>query len=237
MISIGICDDSEVELTILQNFIVKFFQGQKLEYKMYNFSSGEDLLKFYKCHTLDLLFLDIYMQNINGIETGRSIRALDKKVEIIYCTASVSYALESYNLLAFGYLVKPFDPVRLRMLLEKFISSRPHIEHKHLVVKCNYNDHVIDYDDIVHIESDDKVLLIHTKSGEIFRTYGKLNDLETQLDSPDFLRCHQSYIINMAYIKSVSDNDFITVDGTLVPMRKREIRRLKSVYLDYKKQQ
>jgi len=237
MITIGICDDSEVELAILRNFIDKFFNLRKLEYSVLTFSSGEELLTYYKTNRLDLLFLDIYMKHINGIETGRSIRTKDTKVEIIYCTASSSYALESYNLLAFGYLVKPFDPVRLRMLLEKFIEGRPNAEHKHLVVKSNYNDRVIDYDEIVHIESDDKVLLIFTKDGECIKTYGKLNELEQQLDSPDFLRCHQSYIINMNYVKSVTDNDFITQENTLIPIRKREIRKIKSAYLEFKKQQ
>lgn len=235
MVSIGICDDSEIELTILKNFIDKHFLERKLEYTIYSFTSGEELVSYYQEHTLDLLFLDIYMKQLDGIETGRAIRTLDTRVEIIFCTASSSYALESYDLLASGYLVKPFDPDKMRILLEKFIESRPQAEHKHLVVKSNYNNRVIELDDIVHIESDDKVLMIHTTDGEEIRTYGKLNEIEQELDTPNFLRCHQSFIINMTHIKSVDENDFVTDNGDLVPIRKREIRKIKNEYLEYKK--
>lgn len=237
MITVGICDDSQIELIMLQRFIVSFFDDKKLDYRLLTFSNGEELLDYYSDKRLDLLFLDIYMKNINGIETGRSIRTLDSKVEIIYCTASSSFALESYNLLAFGYLVKPFDPVKLKMLLERFVDNKPNFEHKHLVVKSNYNDRVINLDDIVHIESDDKVLMIYTIDKEIIKIYGKLNEIEEKLDSPDFLRCHQSYIINMKYIKSVNENDFITTIGTMIPIRKREIRKIKSTYINFKKHQ
>lgn len=237
MVSIGICDDSEVELLMLQNFIVNHFDEKKLEYQLFTFSSGEELLEFYNNSKLDLLFLDIYMKNINGIETGKLIRNIDVHVEIIFCTASTDYALESYNILAFGYLVKPFDPVKLRILLDKFIDAQPHTEHKHLIVKSNYNDRVIDFDSIIHIESDDKVLLIYTTDHEVIKTYGKLNEVEEQLNSSEFLRCHQSYIINMGHIKSVNENDFITTDDQMIPIRKREIRKIKNANIEYKKKQ
>ena len=235
MVSIGICDDSEIELTLLKNFIDKQFWEKKLEYIIYTFTSGEELVAYYQEHTLDLLFLDIYMKQLDGIETGRAIRALDKRVEIIFCTASSSYALESYDLLASGYLVKPFDPEKLRILVDRFIEARPRSEHRYLVVKSNYNNRVIDLNDIVHVESDDKVLMIYTVDGEEIRTYGKLNDIEQKLDTPNFLRCHQSFIINMAEIKSVEDNDFMTTTGRLIPIRKRELRKIKNEYLEYKK--
>ena len=237
MITIGICDDNEIELMILNNFIVKYFDEKQLDYHIHSFKSGKELLSFYEKHNLDLLLLDIYMDDINGIESGKSIRSLDSKVEIIFCTASSSHALESYDMLAFGYLVKPFDANKLKQLLEKFIESRPHTEHKHLVVKSNYSDRVIDYHEIVYIESDDKVLSIYLISGETVKTYGKLNEIESQLNSTKFLRCHQSYIINMEHVKNIVEEDFLTVTDFLVPIRKRESRKIRDMYLGYKKNQ
>ena len=77
--------------------------------------------------------------------------------------------------------------------------------------------------------------MIYTVDGEEIRTYGKLNDIEQKLNTPNFLRCHQSFIINMAEIKSVEENDFMTTTGRLIPIRKRELRKIKNEYLEYKK--
>ena len=231
MISIGICDDNTMEQTILQDVITNLLEKKKIEIQFYCFTSGEDLVDFYEKKKLDLVFLDIYMKNINGIETGKIIRAKDSNVNIIFCTASSSYALESYDLFALGYLVKPFDPEKLLYLLEHYIKSHPGIEHKYIIVKSNYTDCVLNLDEIEHIESANKVLEIYLSTGGIVKTYGKLNDIETQLDSPAYLRCHQSFIINMDFVSSIDEDSFVTLSGRFIPIRKREYYQIKKKYM------
>lgn len=233
MLEIAICEDNNIDATILKNFVNNYLNQKLIGCNISIFSSGEVLLSTFEKGKYQLLFLDIYMDDMTGLEVGKAIREIDLQVEVIFCTSSPEHALESYDILASGYLLKPFAPPRMELLLERFIQHSSHLSFQTITVKSKYEDHVIRVDDIMFVKSDDKVLLYYLANGTILRCYGKLNELEQEMEFPNFLRCHQRYLINMDYIETIEDDLFTTKSNHHIPIRKHEIRKIKEQYALY----
>ncbi|HBF5972103.1 TPA: response regulator, partial [Clostridioides difficile] len=106
MIKIAICEDEKEQQELLKRYINQIFDALSVKCRLEVFNSGEELLEGYSKDT-DVLLLDIQMGQINGIDTARKVRVLDDKVEIIFITALIEYALEGYEVRAYRYLIKP----------------------------------------------------------------------------------------------------------------------------------
>ena len=109
MIKIALCDDNEVERRLLRKIVTAVLQELHQEVLIVEFSSGEKLQRNFSRGDYDLIFLDVFMKEMDGIATGRAIRKKDVKVEIILATGSDQYLREGYELHAFAYLMKPYD--------------------------------------------------------------------------------------------------------------------------------
>lgn len=232
MIRIAICDDSSIDMGIIKAFLEDYYAKKNCFCEISTFKNGEELLDTYENsgNKFHLLFLDILMDKINGMETATRIRKMDDTVKIVFCTVSPEYAVESYDVFAYGYLVKPFDAAKMRLLLDKFTKSVLGNIVSHIRVKSDYSDRLIPLNDIVFIESNDKVLLIHLKNYEVIKTYGKLANMEQQLNEEKFLRCHQSFIVNLDHVMGIDECDFKTVIKQMVPIRKKDLYKYREIY-------
>lgn len=228
MYQIAVCDDREDEAKALISCIRQYASESKKEVRVLYYPSGEALLEtFGKGKTeFALIFLDIFMDGINGIETAKDLRLYDRRVPIVFLTTSRDYAVESYEVNAAGYLLKPFQKHRVEEYLKRFLK-----ESKRLAVRSRYSYQYLDYDEIRYVESGGHMLEIHLEQ-ETITTAGKLGELEEQLSDPRFLRCHQSYLVNMDYVHRVKE-EFILRDGTRVPIRIKEKRRITESYYRY----
>lgn len=233
MIRIAICDDSRIERTILAQLLESLIKERSLECSITCFDSGEELLRKYEKEQFDLLFLDIIMSNLNGIDTGREIRKQDVKVEIIYCTSSMDFTLASYEVFALGYLLKPLAVEKLSALLDYFLQKQPDFTTKFLSIRSRYTDYIIYYKDLLYAESSDKVVSFHTVNQGVIQAYEKLMNIEEQLKDNRFLRCHQSYIVNLEHVIRAEATDFLMMNGELVPIRKRERKQIIEYYKNY----
>lgn len=233
MINIAICDDGEIEQKILENMLQGLFQKRNLMCSIEKFCSGEELLEKYENGRFDLIVLDIYMKQLNGIETGREIRKYDRDVDIIYCTSSADFALESYDVFAIGYLLKPFNSKKLDFLVGYFLERKPSLKKNHITVLSKYQEKILQFDQIRYVESSDKIVVYHMESMEDVTVYEKLGEVEEKLEDPRFMRCHQSYIVNLDYVQDVDQNDFVLPDAERVPIRKREKKKILDQYKEY----
>ncbi len=99
-----------------------------------------------------------------------------------------------------------------------------------------HKQHIIPYKNIIHMESDNKVVYIYTTTQGIVKVYNKLDAFENELADSRFLRCHQSYLVNMQYVVSVVDSDFIMIDDQMIPIRKSGRKLIVKKYEDYLKE-
>ena len=233
MINIAICDDSAKDRENIRRYVSGYFESNPHNYQASEFEKGEDLLAEYmdELRVFDIIFMDIFMSGENGMQISKKIRQYSENVKIIFMSTSPEFALESYDVFAFGYLLKPLDHEKLRTLLDKYIKEVEANE-KSLTINIKGRIHNIRYADIVYLESKNTAVIIHTLDKERYKIYDKLDNIEMRLENRRFLRCHQSYIVNMDHVSSV-DTEFRTKTDDRVLIRKRSLREIREKYYKY----
>ncbi len=233
MIKIGICDDNEIEYMLLKKIVTTLLTEKGLDYEISTFSKGEELLSAMEKEAFQLLFLDIMMEGIDGIHLGKLIRNHDLDTEIIYCTSSQEFLLASYEVFALGYVIKPYEVVQIGRLLDYFIHKHGISSTKYIMVKSNFMKRKIFFDEIIYVESMNKVVLFQTSSSGEIKVYDKLGNIEKELNNDNFLRCHQSYIINMDFVARMDESEFITITNQVIPIRRKDRKLLRERYYSY----
>lgn len=192
MIKIAICDDIASEREELQSILFMIQNTeQNWNFDITQYASGELLfmdLEEQQC-IFDLIILDIYMDGMSGMEIAHKIRKNGIQTPIVFLTASPDFALESYDVNAFGYLLKPIDADKLTAVLERLLVyyDRPRVS-----IQCDRRRRYLFLDEIMYVESRNHNIYIHLAKGEILTSGEKLNNLEEEMDGR-FLRCHQSF--------------------------------------------
>ncbi|GAA0714367.1 two-component system response regulator RgbR [Paraclostridium ghonii] len=229
MIRIAICEDEKEQQDLLEGHINKIFKDFSLKYSLYIFNSGEELLENYS-KDFDIVFLDIQLCKINGMDTARKIRLLDNKVEIIFITSLIEYALEGYKVRAYRYLVKP---VKYDELKENIINciKELDIKNKYIIVKERESRIKIDTNEITYIEVQKEDITIHTLN-QIYKTKGTMNNIEKEINCSRFCRCHKSYLINLEHTKSIKQYIAVLESKEEVPISRYRFKDVKDRFFD-----
>ena len=199
MFRIAICDDNGAVCSAIENIIDDFFKTETMHYEIDSFQSGEELLKELDDHEkYDLIYLDIELARLNGVEVGRYIREklLDDYTQIAFISAKSSYALELFQIRPIHFLVKPFTPRQVIGILEKAMELQGH-QVKIFSYKTGKAENRIPYKDIMYFSSETKKIIVHTRDGSD-SFYGKLSELN--LPDTEFVQIHKSFIINKQYV-------------------------------------
>lgn len=226
MFKIAVCDDEEeicVELTrIIKNY------SKDIEVDSY--TKGKDL--YDEIHTgrkYDLIFLDIEMDDMDGIRIAKSIRTdmKDYNTQIVYVSGKTSYFRELFEVQPMHFIEKPIDSEIVISDIEKAMKIlKKYIGKFHY--KIERTEYSIDYTDILYFESDRRKVNIYTKNGKI-SFYRKLSSIKEELSITDgFLDVHESYYINKKHIKTLKYDEVVLVNSYAVPIsqsRRKEIRR------------
>ena len=220
MIKVAVCEDSEIDRSMLEEIVGFLMTDRGLEYEI---------------NPYDLIFLDVMMNEIDGIETGKLIRQMDGNVEIVYCTSSSDFAIAAYDVHAMGYLLKPYEPGRIGAVIDYYVQKHPQKNQNFIEVKSKRKSLIIPYKDIINMESDNKVVYIYTTTQGAVKVYNKLDVFEQELADKRFLRCHQSYLVNMQYVAGLVDSDFIMINDKMIPIRKSGRKLIVKKYEDFLK--
>jgi len=215
---IAICDDESFMRSRLREAI---YSSGTLppEACIEEFSDGVALINGHALCPFDVIYLDIQMDGKSGLEIGQEIRAEDRHVIIIFVTSHQEYVFQSFPIEPFDYIVKPVDYVKVNDILKRAI--RKHNEqHYKIHFKWKETPYVLDISEVVYLESTRRHIKFVTADKE-YECVGKLDDYESKLSSYGFLRCHQSFLINMNYIKSIETASIITSLGHIVNMTVR----------------
>lgn len=215
MLRIAICDDSEDDREILKSLLEKCYISAD-EDVVYEFSSGKNAVSFLQKHPgeIDLLFLDIEMPNLSGMEAAEAIRAFDASIQLIFVTGYPDYVFDGYRVGAMDYLVKPVKEDRLREVLER-IRTLLGYKSRYYCLKNTEGSYRFYYSDISYFYSDKRKVVLVSKGKEI-DFYGKLDALETELDD-SFVRIHQRYLVNASHVEKIGHSS-VMVDGRELPV-------------------
>ncbi len=237
-ITIAICDDektirdevSECIRNIDATAVVKCFDN----------SSGILTPNF----AADILFLDIQMPGIDGMEAARKLRASGKGTVIIFVTALEEYVFKAFDVGAFQYIVKPFEAEKLIEIATRAIKSvrareqntpvtkqEPSESVRTIVVKSGGANLKIELDSVIYAEIYDRQITLHMKKGDAIEYYGKISDLE-HLAGSNFFRIHRAYLINLKYVKAY-DSQYVQLLGASIPVARGKYQDLIKAFLTY----
>ncbi|HFL3271529.1 LytR/AlgR family response regulator transcription factor [Clostridioides difficile] len=229
MIKIAICEDEKEQQELLKRYINQIFDVLSVKWRLEVFNSGEELLERYSKDT-DILLLDIQMGQINGIDTARKVRVLDDKVEIIFITALIEYALEGYEVRAYRYLIKP---VKYNNLKDNIINciKEVDIKNKYIVVKVQGSQTKLNVNEIAYIEVQKETITIHTLN-EVYKINGTMSNIEKEIDCSRFFRCHKSFLVNLEHVKSIKQYVAILENSKEVPVSRYRFKETKDKFFD-----
>lgn len=210
-IKVLIADDDNGMRTVLKKAVGKI-EGFKVVGEA---EDGEAVLLLFKEHHPGVVFLDVEMPQVTGIECAKSIMDIEPKTVIIFVTAHEEYMPEAFDVYAFDYLVKPFKVSRLIKTLERIKKTNTEKPHgngtsfaktqgalKKLMVRSKEGISLVDMYEIILIQREDRSTVIYTKN-ERFATSESLSSLEKRLDDRLFFRCHKSYLINLNAVSKI----------------------------------
>lgn len=235
MINIAICDDDRNEQVKLEKIVQAFEKQHTYNICCTVFQNGVDLISEIKTGSrFHIILIDIIMPLVNGIEIAKEIRFFDSLTKIIFISSSPEFAVESYGVEAFYYLVKPPSEEKLTALFEKAISDVFETPDESLLLNTKSGLTKVYLHNIEFVEIIGRQLNYHLKNGQIFEAKGTLGELEKALLSYEqFIKPHRSYIINMDCIDTITSNEIRTQSNKPVPISRKNYLDIKKTYMDY----
>ena len=202
MARIIIVEDEDDEAAKLENYILQFGEenGEKFEIKIYR--DGLGFIGNYEGDA-DVVFMDIKMKNVDGLEAARGMRKTDAGACLVFVTNMAQYAIKGYEVDALGFMVKPVSYFALSVQLKKALARRRGGESEEMLVKTDEGVvKRISLAAVYYVEVIGHFLTYHTAEGD-FRAYGQLSKLEKELADKNFYRCQNSYLINLKYVTEI----------------------------------
>ncbi|MFP3155975.1 LytTR family DNA-binding domain-containing protein [Lachnospiraceae bacterium ZAX-1] len=234
MFKIAVCDDEGYYRKYIKESIATYMKEVSIEYEIDIFDSGEKLIKITeKLNDYDIIFLDINMKNRDGIEVAQYIRRYFSKVEIVFVTAYVSYALEGYKVNAIRYLLKGNKNfiASLKETLDAVLKK--YVDKNSLTFSFVEGNCEIALDNLIYIESRLHKLKFYLLEQKL-TMYEKLNSIEENLKIYNFIRIHQSFIVNLKYVETINNYKARLITGKELSVPKSKYRDVKDAFILYK---
>ena len=223
---------------------LKYFLNEEKEIKLIEeFESPLDTLNFLEKNMIDVVFLDINMPDMNGINLGKIISKIYPEVKIIFITAYKDYAVDAFEVKAFDYLLKPYSEERIRNLLKSLVSTKNvdnilnrNTSLKKITINMDEKIYVLSLTDVDYIEANEKETLIFANKKRYVSKI-KISKWEEMLEGYNFYRCHRSYIINLDKIVEIEQwfNSSWIIKlknySTTIPVSRNNIKELKELFL------
>lgn len=232
---IAVIDDEK----LTREELIRLIREDFPQAEVYEAGSGVQAMQLLEKKTFDFLFIDVRLGDMEGTTVASLARRLMPEAKIIFATAYSEYAVTAFELGVDNYLLKPFDPARIRQVLEQCSQDRPAAaenEEGRLAISSNRHTILLDVDEITYIETDGagRGCLLHTLSGEKYTDSSSLSEFESRLTSQGFYRIHKTCLVRLKYIQDIfpwNNSSFaLRVRGTSPPLpigrdRVKELRR------------
>lgn len=232
---IAIIEDQSDDAAILLHFLAQWSEKQQIPLAPQPecFSSGEEFLTTFSGGSYDLLFLDIYLKDLNGMETARHIREIDPDCKIIFTTSSTEFAVESYDVNASWYLVKPFS-------YETFAKAMSHCEtealeqQQSILLPGEALQNRIYLHQISYAEQQGRYILIHYLDGSCQKYAIRHGDFAPLLLAyPYFCDCIRGIVVNFEAVDSLMRDRFLLKDGTSIPISRLKYEKVREAFLSF----
>ncbi len=229
---IAIVDDMEQDRTHVQKLVTDYFALKDIETELCLFPNGEAFMDAYTPGIYAILLLDLYMDKMSGMDIARAVRDQGDTCQLVFITGTDSYAVQSYEVNATYYLLKPVTSQSLTPALNRCLNAIG-VSPKSIMIIANRTPTRIPLNSILWADASRNAVQLHTDGGIIksYLTFEKFLDLLE--NDRRFLLCYKGCIINMDRIVSLDGDVFVVDNGDYVPIRKRGLNEVKHQYIQY----
>ena len=229
MLEIAIAEDKKDAVDILKAHILRLKEEKEIDCKYTVFENGLFFIENYK-PIYDVVFMDIEMPLMNGMEAAARLRQVDPYVPLVFITDLKQYALKGYEVEAMDFLVKPVGYTAFATMMER-VSRRSMKKQEQLTLSTAEGTFNVNVNDIRYIEASNHYVIYHTVNGEV-RFFGSLGEEEKRLPQDRFVRCNSGYLVNLAQVKKIADGEVYVADESL-PLSRGKKASFMQAFLNY----
>jgi len=204
MINVGIIDDSQLMLDTLKSYFQRYSKENHVLFHIRTFVSAISFLNNYKPN-YDLIFMDIELPGMNGLEAAHKLRKMDDLTTLIFVTNMSQYAVKGYEVQAFDFIVKPIKYSAFAIKVTRALEAFTDRELRKLKINTQDKAICIDINKLMYIEINNHHMIFHTENHD-YEVYGTLKTYEQKLSNHFFRRCNNCYLVNLRFVKSIEDN-------------------------------
>lgn len=218
MLRIGVCDDSADARMLLCCALERVLDERGVAHQCFEFSSGEGIMLWLAKHPgeLDLVFLDIEMPGVDGMETARRLRQRDEGLQLVFVTGYADYVYDGYSVGALGYLLKPAKNALLEGIVERALGVLYRAADQAYLCRSGETFYRIQRKDILYFYSDKRQIGCVTPD-KTYMFYGKLDEVQKELADESFVRIHQRYLVHATTVEQ-TDGGELRIGETLLPI-------------------
>ncbi|MCH4184473.1 MAG: LytTR family DNA-binding domain-containing protein [Eggerthellaceae bacterium] len=234
MLSICLCDDDAASRKDVRELCEKITKELHVEGKYYEFSNAEALLV--GCPpSPDIIFLDVIMGQLTGIDAAREIRKEDTSVTIVFMSNYATYAVEGYSVQAYRYLLKPVVEQRFRNELTDVFKDLSMRQRNTFTIRNEEGVFAVNPGKVMYIETKgNKNVCFNTTSGQHILCRGTMKHWDDAFEEFGFFRCHSAYLVNLAYVDEICSSDYLLLrDGSQIAVSRRRKTKLVKALTDY----
>lgn len=237
-IEIAVCDDEQIYIDRIVKYIEVYSEEYEIDINIKTYNAGRELLDDVEkdISKFDIIFLDVEMPDIDGVDTARCIRKISDGVIICFITSFERYAIAAYGVEALAYVVKPVVYAELKRVLSRavvmvqYAFDHKEAEERYIEVPVAKDTRIVDIRTIQYIEKRRNQCVLHCVDGEI-SCYETLKKIYAKLDNNIFIYVHQGYIVNFDTIKEVKENVVCLGDGIEVPLSRSHYKIVKNRHM------
>ncbi|MCI8893374.1 MAG: response regulator transcription factor [Lachnospiraceae bacterium] len=232
MFKIAICDDEDTLIQELRGLLERYAAECGMEFCFFSYHDGSELLEQYNLE-YDLIFLDIKMEQLNGLQAAEAIRRMDRTVGLIFLTSLAQYVWKGYEYRAVNYLLKPVRYSVLKLELDRYFAHYTGKDEPFLHFSNQTGRHKVPYRDLCYGETSKRNVMLHFDGQEqvIYKTIKELAAL--LCSQPQFAQCHQSFVVNLSYVKAVEGLELILSTGERIPVSQPKRKAFMQKLTDY----
>ena len=233
MIRIAICDDDPSCVDSIRRAVQNWAEKSDLPVSISVFNNADDLLLHFQTSACDIILLDVMMPLLNGMETAYEIRREDASVKILFLTSSPEFAVESYEVHATGYLLKPIQTDKLERVLMECARSLA-MEPMSIVVRTVFGFQKVSLQSIECVEAQNKKVIFYLQHGKHLEVQDALSNCAAALTLENgFFKCHRSYIVSLPNTDHFNSTEVLTRSGMAVPIARGYAKAFRDAYFDY----
>lgn len=227
---IAVCDDHPADRAFVHTQIDAWAHAAGHGVMVEEYSSAESLLFSYEAdRCVDVMFLDIELGGMNGMELARRIRMKDRLVQLVFITGYMEYFSDGYDVEALHYLLKPVTEEKLRAVLDRAYQRVSARERALLLALPDETVRILLYE-IRFLEVQKNYVTIH--ADEDYTVKRTLRELEKELDDA-FVRTGRSFVVNLRYVKRITHTEVVLKDGTKVPLSRGQYEAVNQAMIRY----